>query len=113
VPPDLVSAEARAAVDFDDADSRDAYYDAIFDDRRMWEIPDPTRTPEQGGNLTPSCTTDTDGDGVVDSRAYPPRRLVQVARDFGSNGFVQSICQGNFAPAIDALMTRVAARMTD
>jgi hypothetical protein len=38
---------------------------------------------------------------------------VQVARDFGPNGFVQSICQGDFAPAMDALMTRVAARMAD
>jgi hypothetical protein len=113
VPPDLVDAEARADVDLDDAESRNAYYDGILDDARMQEVIDATRTPEQGGNLTPSCSSDLDQDGVDESRAFPPRRLVEVARRFGPNGFVQSICQGDFAPAVDALMDRMAERMAE
>jgi hypothetical protein len=45
---------------------------------------------------------------TASSTAYPPRRIVEVARGFGKNGFVQSICQDDFAPAMDLLITRIA-----
>ena len=104
IPPDLVDAAALAAVDFQDAVARDAFYDGILADPRMQEVPDPNRTPEQGGNLTPSCITDT-------GRAFPPRRFVQVARAFGNNSVVQSICQSDFTPVMDAIVDRISSTL--
>ncbi|MGD8862390.1 MAG: hypothetical protein PVI30_20430 [Myxococcales bacterium] len=104
VPPDLVAPEALEMVDFDDETSRNAFYDNILADPRMQEVPDPNRTPEQGGNLTPSCITDT-------GRAYPPRRFVEVAKRFGPNGIIQSICQDNFGPAMDAIIEVIAKQL--
>jgi hypothetical protein len=106
VPPDLVDTRAMAEVDMDDATQREALYDRVLDDDRMQERPDPDRTPEQGANLLPSCVTDT-------GRAYPPRRIVEVARRFGENGIVQSICQSDFRPVVAQLLERIAARMRD
>jgi hypothetical protein len=95
VPPDLVTADA-----LDDA----GLYDRIQRDPRMQQAIDPSRTEEQGGNLLPSCDTPT-------GKAYPPRRIVELARRFGSNGIVQSICQEDFGPALDVILGRVGARI--
>ena len=97
VPTDLVSEDARANVDFTDETQLNAYYDNILNDPRMVKTPDPNRTVEQGGNLTPSCITDN-------GRAYPPRRIVEMARRFGPNGVIQSICQSDFSGALDAII---------
>jgi hypothetical protein len=53
------------------------------------------------GNLVPSCVTPT-------TNATPPRRIVDVARGFGKNGRVQSICDADFAPAVDAILDMLA-----
>jgi hypothetical protein len=105
VPTDLVDAAARAAVSFDDADARDAYYDGLLSDMRMQEIVDSNADPLLA-NLEPSCETDN-------GKAYPPRRLVETARGFGATGVVQSICQDDFGPAMDALIDTLAARIED
>ncbi|MDH5675305.1 MAG: VWA domain-containing protein [Myxococcales bacterium] len=104
VPPDLVSSEALSRIDFGDQASRDNHYATILADQRMQEVPDPTRTPEQGGNLTPSCVTDN-------GKAYPPRRFVEVAQRFGENGVIQSICQDDFGPAMDAIIEVIAKQL--
>lgn len=108
VPADLVDAQARAGVDFGDATARSGYYDRILSDTRMQEVPDPFTVGANQG-LTPSCITDNDGDGIIDSKAFPPRRIVQVARGFGENGVVQSICQADFTDAAEAIVERVAS----
>ncbi|MGD8863155.1 MAG: hypothetical protein PVI30_24285 [Myxococcales bacterium] len=104
VPPDLVSPDALAGVDRSDEEQREAFFEGILADPRMQEVPDPDRTPEQGGNLAPSCITET-------GRAYPPRRIVELARRFGANGVIQSICQDDFGPAIDAIIGAIAPRL--
>jgi uncharacterized protein YbjQ (UPF0145 family) len=43
-------------------------------------------------------------------RAYPPRRLVETAAEFGANAVVQSICQDDFTPVVGAILSRVASR---
>jgi hypothetical protein len=63
-------------------------------------------------NLMPSCLT-TDQNGNVNSGASPPRRIVEVARGFGKNGVVQSICQNDFGPALDAIIELIAANLGD
>ncbi len=50
--------------------------------------------------LVPSCVTST-------GEAYPPRRFVQLAQEFGRNAIVQSICTSDFRPAIGVLTGRI------
>jgi hypothetical protein len=107
VPPDLVDRSALEATDFGDASARDRFYSGILDDPRMFEAIDPETNPGTGtGNLRPSCV-DIDPQGQR-SVAYPPRRIVQLAREFGESGIVQSICQDDFAPAIGAIVDTIA-----
>jgi hypothetical protein len=96
VPKDLVDSAARAGVKLSDAAQRDAYYQRILQDQRMQETPD---VPAAGSRpqLLPSCRS-------AHGLAAPPRRIVQVAQGFGENGIVQSVCQDDFGPAMDAIV---------
>jgi hypothetical protein len=91
-------------VNFAKAAQRNAYYDAMLAAPLMQTTIDPARGPGDG-NLLPSCDTAT-------GRAYPPRRIVEVARGFGDNGIVQSICQSSFAPAMKPIVDRISASLT-
>ena len=73
----------------------------ILNDDRMQEVPR-ERNPGSGrlDELTPSCETEQ---GV----AYPPRRIVSLARKFGPNSLVQSICGDNLGPPIDIIVRQV------
>jgi len=89
VPPDLVADPGR--ID----------YDAILNDDRMREMVDPMNPTR----LTPSCNVP--GRGL----AFPPRRIVRVAQMIeqrASNGLVQSICQSDFTPALNAILEKLA-----
>jgi len=111
IPTELVDAQARAGLDFKDTVMRDKFYDRVLNDPRMQEVIDPTTNPGLGaGNLTPSCSR-MDATGQP-STAYPPRRIVQLAKSFGEQGIVQSICQDDFAPAIDAVVELIARQLT-
>ena len=105
VPPDLVDAEARAAVDIEDATSREAYYERILNDPRMREQPVNEDVPALAA-VTPSCSRVDQFEEKAD--AAPPRRIVEVAKGFGRNGLVQSICQDDFGPAIDGVVDMMA-----
>ncbi len=86
VPPDLIGAPAD--------------YDAILADPRMIEAPD----PDMRSQLTPSCNVP--GRGL----AFPPRRIVSVARDLeraGARAVVQSVCQESFDGPIDAILREI------
>jgi len=76
----------------------------------MQETVDPATNPGIGaGDLVPACVrTDKDGN---QSTAYPARRIVELAKGFGENGIVQSICQDDFEPTIDAIVDRIANRV--
>lgn len=43
--------------------------------------------------------------------AYPARRLVEVARGFGKNGIVRSICQDDFSGALGAIIDKIADQL--
>ncbi len=88
VPPDLVA--DPSAID----------YAAILADPRMVERIDPVEL----NHLVPSCNVPEVG------IAFPPRRIVEVAQALGPSSVVQSICQSDYTPVIDAILTRVAAR---
>jgi hypothetical protein len=108
VPPDLVDAKAREGVDFDDQTSRDAYYDMILSHPAMQERPMNENIPAIA-NVAPSCTR-IDAEGQK-ADAYPPIRMVQVAKGIGANAVVQSICQDDFGPAMDAIIDVIAKQL--
>ena len=104
VPPDLVDELARA-IDFSDPVASDRFYDDILKDARMQQKPDPATNPGSGmGNIKPSCVRFDEGGAEPAAVAYPPRRIVELAKLFGENGMVQSICQNDFGPAIDSFL---------
>lgn len=73
-------------------------YDAILnDDRMQLAVGDCRGTP----CILPAC----EGTG---GSAAPARRIVDLARRFGSNGIVQSICQDDFGPALGAIIDKIA-----
>jgi hypothetical protein len=73
-------------------------------------LADPSMTPRidpaQPDRLVPVCTDTAGGQSAV-----PGRRMVQVAEGLaaaGATASVHSICNGDFAPAIDDLVARLA-----
>jgi hypothetical protein len=60
------------------------------------------------GNLwyyEPACTRNDDD--VEVTRATPARRLVELALDFGSRGYVYSICNDDWSPAMNDLAAKI------
>lgn len=108
VPQELVTPDKLAAVDYDDPAAVGAFYDGILAHERMQYMIDDKGTPEvlEDDGLQASCTLGPEAEPIA--RAYPPRRIVEVAKSFGRNGFVQSICEDDFVPAIDLIITRIA-----
>jgi hypothetical protein len=105
VPPGRVSREAMAQLDYGDDVAREAFYDGLLDDPLMQALTDDNATPDpQDDTVRPACN---DGGAI----AYPARRITQLAREFGRDGLVQSICQDDFTGAVGFLLERIAARM--
>ncbi len=77
-------------------------YDGLLSDERMavrWE---------PSGELAPAC------EAPSGSVATPARRIVQTAQELeraGASGIVQSICQEDWTPVLDAILREVAARL--
>ena len=105
VPPDLVDDVSRAGVDFTNAGQRNAYYAAVLGDSRMQEQLDPGGTQK----LFASCSR-TDAQGNI-TLAYPPRRMVELARAMGEDGVVQSICRDDFGmqPIVETIGRHLGA----
>jgi hypothetical protein len=53
-----------------------------------------------------SCTNAT---GV--EVAYPPIRIAEVVRDFGKQGFLYSICEDDYGPALNILIGKIASQL--
>ncbi|MET0391404.1 MAG: hypothetical protein ABW321_35850 [Polyangiales bacterium] len=110
VPPDLVDKDALA-FDFQDANLRNSFYDTILGDPAMQYTTD-AQTGGGQGNLLPSCVRTVAGDPMP-STAYPPRRIVELAKLFGEQGIVQSICQDDFGPAMEAIINIIANQLNE
>ena len=75
-----------------------AQLEAVLADSRMQE----TVHPMDSTQLTPSCQITGRG------KAFPPRRMLQVAAELdrgGARGVVGSLCQASFATAIEGIIT--------
>jgi len=113
VPPDLVTPERIAQVDFTDQGARDGFYDSLLRDPRLIEAPDPN-TLSANPNLIPSCLRDSVDPGTgmtVTQKAFPPLRFIKVAKEFGANAVIQSICGDDFAPAVNQIIDIIAKQL--
>lgn len=94
---------AIAGVPLDRTGDTVADYDATLVDPRMIETPDPSTTPPT--RLLSSCRTADGGE------AFPPRRIVEVARGLSARGArttIQSICAADFRAAFTRIVELVS-----
>ncbi|MFO8071210.1 MAG: hypothetical protein R6V85_04970 [Polyangia bacterium] len=63
-------------------------------------VPPQDQQDEDGAGLHPACTR-TGGQGEELVRATPGRRYVELAQEFGSMGYVHSICNRDWSPAVE------------
>jgi len=85
-------------------------YQAILDDADMMEVPNPAEAADLNQQLTPACI------GGVDDFAVPGRRIVETAKGLaesntGVGTVVASICAADYAPALNAIVDRIAAAL--
>ncbi len=105
VPAEMVGADALRPGTLEDADARGRFYDAILN------------APAMLGAIDERSANSPDDDAVVpvcdgeNGPARPARRLVEVARGFGMNGLVQSICEPDLSRPIDAILRSIARRL--
>jgi hypothetical protein len=97
-------------VDCADCTTEADRYQAILNDADMEEVPDPATEGMQNQQLRPACTA-SDGSGS----AAPARRIVEVAADLAGDTqvgtVVESICAADYAPALNAIVDRIAAAL--
>ncbi|MET0286040.1 MAG: hypothetical protein ABW352_16275 [Polyangiales bacterium] len=62
--------------------------------------------PGADGLPKPSCVS------AQQDVAYPPRRLIEVAKGFGQDAVLHSICDDSFAPALEKLIERIASKLS-
>jgi hypothetical protein len=105
LPPELASAEVLSRTMLEDDGSRDAFYRAILDSPAMRQTIDMKGTLDLSDDeITPVCNTER---GLV----RPSRRIIELARSFGVNGLVQSICESNLARPLDAILRSIGHRL--
>lgn len=110
VPEEL--AEAQADVDLSDAEAVEAYYDEVLDaDAMQVEVNDYGTEDSTDDGIHPSCMKPEAMEPLGTSKAMPPRRLVQVAKAFGSAGVVGSICAEDFASTIGGVIRATAEKL--
>lgn len=96
VPPDLATRLSAARIPL----AREAAYREVLDDPRMQQVIDPASVTAGARDLTAAC-----------GHAYPPRRLVELARRLEEHAAVASICDDLSVPMFE--MTRALARVID
>ena len=111
VPPEL--AEAQGNVDLSDAEEVEAYYDEVLDADAMQIAIEENGTPDvlEDDNIMPSCMKAGTEPNQGTDKSYPPRRLVQVAKAFGSAGVLGSLCGEDFSSAMGGVIRATAEKL--
>jgi hypothetical protein len=107
VPPELVSDDFRSRYDFAAPEQVDQYFGDVLAANAMQEAP--SEEPVLGGMLRPACSVTIDG---VTQSASPSRRLVEVARGFGAQGVLGSICAEDFGSTTGQLIRVLAEKLS-
>jgi hypothetical protein len=100
-----------SALDRENFNSDEDRYAAILAADDMMEVPDPATADTRGQQLRPACDA-TDGSGP----AAPGRRIVETMEGLASGNtgvgtVVESICAADYAPAVNAIVDRIAAAL--
>lgn len=75
------------------------------------EFTDPV-SDQKYWHFAPACVRDdVAGDDKVETEARPGRRYVQVAQSFGSQGYVYSICNKDWGPAMKDIASLIASQL--
>ena len=105
----------ESELDRENFNSDEERYAAILDHAKMEEMPDPTRNVDLAKQqLAPACTSTDQFD--EESLAFPARRIVETMEGLaetntGVGTVVESICADDFAPALNAIVDRIAAAL--
>jgi hypothetical protein len=115
VPVNLVSDDFRAGYDFSVPAGADKYFADVLANSAMQQAPAPGFEGDSAvlGHLSSSCTLsadDVDPEGN-DQGAQPPRRLVEVARGFGAQGILGSICARDFGATTGQIIRAVGEKL--
>jgi hypothetical protein len=115
VPAELVADDFRGVYDLTQSADAKRYYDAVLAHPLMQErIDDPG---DGAGHVSPSCVKlvaaapDAFSTEVLHA-ATPPRRLVAVARGFGENAVLGSLCRDHFGDTMGHLIRAVGEKMS-
>lgn len=117
VPTQLTDAAYRAKFDLTTDEGVRAYYDSLLDAPEMQEQIAKGAVGMFDG-LVPSCKRPFDfeqADGtrtVGTSSAFPPRRLLEVAKGFGSRSVVESFCADDFGTPAGRLIRAIGEQLT-
>jgi hypothetical protein len=115
VPAELVSDDYRSHYDFAVPAQVDAYLDDVLADEHMQERVDPQSMEGSGtGNLLPSCITPPRTPSLANPAShlsFPPRRLLEVARGFGPQAVIGSICASEFGTTTGHIIRAVGERL--
>ena len=100
-----------STLDRENFDSDEDRYDAILAAPGMVEVPNPANDGLQTQALTPACIAG-DGSGA----AAPGVRIVETMKGLagdntGVGTVVESICASDYAPALNAIVDRIAAAL--
>lgn len=106
IPPEMASDDFRSKYDFTMPEQADQYFADILDAGTMQEAA--IEVDGSFGRLQPSCSVTIDGQT---HEATPPRRLVEVARGFGAQGVLGSICAEEFGTTTGQLIRAVAEKL--
>jgi hypothetical protein len=107
VPPNLVADDYRANFDLTTDEGVRGYYDLVLSDVHMQEALVGSGMQQ---HLAPSCHTDWPQDQLA-LNANPPRRLLKVARGFGAQSVVASICDVDFGPAVGRMIRTIGEQL--
>ena len=64
--------------------------------------------PLKPGFPRTSCSLLSDG---KNNEAFPPRRIVQVAKSLGAQSVVESICAETYGPVLDRVIDKIAPQL--
>lgn len=107
VPAELVSDDFRARYDLTKANDAQRYYDDVLAAPLMQEQ---VVNPMDGtGHVAPSCAM---ANGETIGLTTPPRRLVEVARGFGVNSVLGSLCTDGFGTTMGHLIRAVGEKLS-
>ncbi|HKP61555.1 MAG TPA: hypothetical protein VJV78_32720 [Polyangiales bacterium] len=109
IPAELVSAEYRARYDLSKDSGVGEYYAAILADERMQESED-TDQPGPVRSLRPSCKDLVDGQPRL---TFPPRRLLEVAKGFGTRSVVGSLCTDDFGVTTGQVIRAIGEQLAN